>query len=135
MGVGIAFPNNHYRLVASDVYDAPESVRVRMEKMIGRLNNIASNSSKAKAKYKYDKLDKKVVRAMHKIVESHGRAEHREYHNSLLSVLLRPLIKGVDSGKELLISTYHMPCRFTEPYYMICQAHAMLARNSELLRI
>lgn len=123
MGVGIAYPINHYQLITSDIFDAPGSARSHIEKMSMILNNSDV----------LDKLDVKSVNSMKNIVRSFSSAENKTFMNSLVSVLLRAKLKGHDSSVELLVTTYHMPCRFTEPIYMMCQAREMLAHQNELI--
>lgn len=121
MGVGIAFPNSHYRLVASDIFDGPKSVRSHIDKMSALLDSTNSG------------LNDEDKQAMKVVVNSFSKAENKPFENSLVSALLRPVVNNYDSGLEILITTYHMPCRFAEQIYMICQAREMLSRQSDLI--
>jgi mRNA deadenylase 3'-5' endonuclease subunit Ccr4 len=108
MGVGIAYPCNHYVLLASEAYCAPDTIR-------NRINVIREK-----------------VSIENVVVQSHDAAETKAFQNVIVSLLLRVLTRGQDTGKEIIISTYHMPCRFMEEYYMVCQAREIVARQKEL---
>jgi hypothetical protein len=147
MGVAIAFPHRHYQLMKTDIFDAPGSVRADIQKMrdivditLQDLTIDPSDSSDFSDSLEIPKeiqnVDSSIttIHAMTKVMSSFSNAENKTFDNSLLSVLLRALVKGVDSGVELLITTYHMPCRFTEPIYMSCQARAMMSHLEDILR-
>jgi Endonuclease/Exonuclease/phosphatase family len=125
MGVAIAYPINHYQIVTSDVFNAPGFARAR----VANMKNILDSELQDHA------IDTETMKSMTRVVESFSNAENKDFENSLVSVLLRAIVKGVDSGIELLITTYHMPCRFTEPIYMACQAREMLSHQSDLLTL
>jgi mRNA deadenylase 3'-5' endonuclease subunit Ccr4 len=102
MGVGILYPHNHYDLLATDFTCLPETVSDKI-----KLISYQNPSSE--------------------VVKEHKLAENKSLGNIIISVLLRCLSKGIDSGKEIIVSTYHMPCRFSYIRYMVCQTNEVLS--------
>jgi mRNA deadenylase 3'-5' endonuclease subunit Ccr4 len=50
----------------------------------------------------------------------------------LLTLVLNPLRGSVRTNKQLIVSTYHMPCKFMESYLMLAHIHAVRNRLKEL---
>lgn len=123
MGVGIAYPLNHYTLIAQDIFNAPAAARAKVQRMAGVLETIADNDER--------NCSLSAERAMKKMVRSFAAAENKAFENSMVSILLRAFSKGADTEIEFLVSTYHVPCRFTTPLFMGAQVREVLARQSE----
>jgi hypothetical protein len=143
MGVAIAFPHRHYQIVRRDAFDGPAAVRSEINQMRQIIDSelqdlttdgvIDGGSNDSSIDQDAEPLSRDTMNAMSRVITSFNSAENKVFDNTLLSILLRALIKGRDSGTELLITTYHMPCRFTEPIYMTCQARQMMAHQADLL--
>ena len=130
MGVGIAYPLNHYTLIAQDIFNAPAAARAKVQRMAETLaNNKEVNGDDLNDDNETIPLP--TERAMKKMVRSFAAAENKAFENSMVSILLRAFSKGADTEVEFLVSTYHVPCRFTTPLFMGAQVREVLARQSE----
>lgn len=112
MGVGILYPHNHYNLLATDFHCPPNDVAHKIKR-------IESNNSQSDS--------------MKRLINEYKLAENKKVDNLIVSVLLRCLVKGNDTGKEVIVSTYHMPCRFSYIRYMVCQTQEVLISMKKLL--
>lgn len=108
MGVGIAYPSNHYQILQKDEFTCGDYV--------GRHFSQLFNIEPAE--------DRK------QIIEELKNASKSK--NVMLSLLLNCKYKGTDTGVNLIISTYHMPCKFLQKYFLISHIHAIKNRLSEL---
>ena len=99
LGVGIAYPANHYSIIKSDVYKCGKYI----EKLISTEEYISKQLSDATKK-----------------------------ENTMLSLYLCPKYYGKDIGKRIMISNYHMPCKFMYEYFMVSHILAVKDRISYL---
>src|SRR5579872_2752666 len=85
MGVGIAYPVNHFDLLNTNIFTC-ESI----------IKNI----------YNYNDNHKTNIDIMNEL------AEASESINPVISILLDAKYYGELTGKKILVATYHMPCRY-----------------------
>lgn len=110
MGVAIAYPINHYDL---------------LEKNEFRLGTDIKNIHYAlSSPLKETNDDIEIVRQ--------ELAEAAELNNSSLTLLLSCKSYGKYINKNLIISTYHMPCRFKNNYLMISHIHVLKDKLKQL---
>lgn len=116
MGVAIAYPTKHYDLInAVETTLGPE---IKMINQTLKYNNQTCNAQ-------IDPIKLSVVMRELEFAEN--------TKNALLSIILRPKYHGTDTGRNLVVSTYHMPCKFTQKYYMIAQILALKISLEKLL--
>lgn len=113
MGVAIAYPTNHFNLLSVDV--------ATLGTDIGTVCRL----------FKYNNHQQ--IEPIKLSVVTRELELGEETRNVLLSVILRPKYYGKEIGKNLIISTYHMPCKFTQKYYMIAQIVALKTSLDRLL--
>lgn len=118
MGVAIAYPTNHFDLLDSNITTLSEEIR-DVSNFIKRWDGSVINPS-AEGSIKYSVVAREIE-----------MGEHTK--NILLSLIFRPKYLGKDIGKNLIISTYHMPCKFTQKYYMIAQIVALKTNLAKLV--
>jgi len=95
LGVGIAYPINHYDLIEHDVYKCSKYIE----------NLVSDNEYISKQLFKATQKD-----------------------NTMLSLYLCPKYYGKDTGKKIMISNYHMPCKFMYEYFMVSHILAVKDR-------
>ncbi|VBB18824.1 hypothetical protein YASMINEVIRUS_1356 [Yasminevirus sp. GU-2018] len=126
MGVGIAYPFNHYDLLKKDEYVCGTGVKPilhALKRVDKKFKPHVSHASK-KGYHEGVEID------MKPIIDELSDATDAK--NVLLSLLLHCKFKGSSTGKNLIVSTYHMPCRFMLKYYLVSHILALKTRLSEL---
>lgn len=118
MGIAIAFPSKHYTMIESysdsfsrDIQHIHDTFKV----MCTRLDLFP--------------FDVKLQDTICQELEQAASAP-----NPFLILTLSAKYYGKDVGKNLVIATYHMPCRFTMKYYIIAHIRAMKVRAGEALK-
>jgi len=111
MGLCIAYPKDQYDLQKDqcglDMRDVFIPGRYIKDRQIGLKNNGLYNDT-------YD--DELMMSQME---------EASTIETPLLSILLACKTKGYLVGKNLLVSTFHMPCKFTKKYLIAANIHAI----------
>jgi len=108
MGVGISFPLRHYDILDTDRF------------MCGTF---------IKPIYEGIKTDESKVSDPLALELEYGS----ESKNILISVLLSSKHFGKTIGKNLVVSTFHMPCRYKYKYFMCSHIHALKVHLSVLM--
>ena len=111
MGVAIAFPSAHYIKVESDVY--------RCGELIGKVCNSMNKTELRETLPSIDEIESDLISASEK-------------DNTSITLLLKCLYFGKNIGKFLIVSTYHMPCRYTKKHFMVAHIHSLKAHVAEL---
>ena len=115
MGVGIAYPKNHYDLLEIDRHRCADTVR-----------EICSRMETETFRDRIDEIDKTIITDL---------TEASKSDNILLTLLLGAKYFGKTVNKNLVISTYHTPCKFNFKYWIPAHVHACKKRVSDLRRI
>jgi mRNA deadenylase 3'-5' endonuclease subunit Ccr4 len=105
LGVCICYPQNHYVHLQTDEFRCGEYIETICNKNIDIKHNEL-----------YEELKQASVS-----------------NNKLLSVLLQCNYFGANTGKNIWISTYHMPCMFMKNYYILSHIHAIKNHINQLL--
>lgn len=152
MGVGIGFPLQHYDLLDVDSFACGNFIKP-IYKGIKQIFT-ASTTSAAVTQIREQRSDEsKEIKSTNTQGESFDSAESKktdppeptkiqtmltelEYasdsKNVLVSVLLRAKHFGKPVGKNVVISTFHMPCRYKYKYFLCSHIHALKVHLSEL---
>jgi mRNA deadenylase 3'-5' endonuclease subunit Ccr4 len=103
LGVCICFPNKHYELLHTDIFQCSNYV-----------------------KEIYNKLDTKTP--VYNDLKCASVSK-----NKLLSILLNCKSRGQSIQQNIIVSTYHMPCMFMKHYYIMSHIHAIKQHLDNLL--
>ena len=106
MGLCIAYPKNHYELLARDDFTTDTYVSDVYNSLLAETN-------------KYIDPNPNVDIMLNEILDA------TKTKTPLLSVLLNCKSYGQSVHKNLLVSTYHMPCKYTKKYFMSANIHAI----------
>jgi exonuclease III len=106
-GTGIAFPTNHYDLLNKDIFDCGSYIKPIYKRL-------KHSNYQHKIKDMMEDLDnasdsKNIMISLHLCAKYYGKAV-----------------------KNLIISTYHMPCRFDNKYYLYAHINALKVHSYEL---
>lgn len=104
MGVGIAFPKFHYDLL-------DQKVTVCGEFITEIYDNLHKNLLKNK-----QQIDSRILGEL---------CETGVAPNQMLTLLLAANKGGKTIGKNIVVSTYHMPCKYLYKYYMMAHVYAL----------
>lgn len=107
MGVCIVYPKNHYDILMKNVFVVDEYITKVYEFLA--MNMIGNNSI----------LDGNTQTILTEIEEA------SVVKTPLLSILLDCKSYGKSVNKNLLVSTYHMPCKYTKKYFIAANIHAI----------
>lgn len=108
MGVAILFPTSGYELLDTDII-VPHDLLVERK---GALSGVVTSST----------IERNNAHAVAGAIRD-AENPTKPFVNTQITLLLRVLRNGGDAKKELIVSTYHAPCRFTNQIFMICHAH------------
>ena len=114
MGVGIAYPLKHYDLIDVNKFTCSQII----EPIYNSFKQLLIKSS--------DTQSEKILTEFESASES---------KNTLLSLLLKAKHFGKSINKNLIVSTYHMPCRYNLKYFMCAHIHAIKVHLQDLLLI
>lgn len=117
MGVGIMFPVRYYALLGTDICCPHDEIAQRKSRL---LSLVTSNQTE--------------LQNAHAIAHAIRDAENptKPFANPQVTLLLRMFNRGLDTSTELIVSTYHAPCRFANGVFMICHAHRVTEHLREL---
>jgi mRNA deadenylase 3'-5' endonuclease subunit Ccr4 len=117
MGVGIAFPKNHYDCILYDYYMCSEHIVEVKNKIIETDDDMLTLEESGLRKNILAELD-----------------VAGKYENMMCSALLRIKHFGKLSNKRILVSTYHMPCKYNMNYLLIANINSFKVRLMNLLK-
>lgn len=136
MGVGIAYPHNHFDLLKRDEFVCGTYVNPICQALtLAVTSEVASqkeinNNNTILNKITSELNNENHVIDLNPIIEQLTDAASSE--NTLLTLLFNCKYKGRIVGKTLTISNYHMPCRFMSKYFIVSHIHAIKVRLQEL---
>jgi mRNA deadenylase 3'-5' endonuclease subunit Ccr4 len=120
MGQLIGFPTKHYDLMFVDQFIPGIYVKEICEK----IKETESKESKENKESKETENNKVIMNQM---------LEGSESQNQMISVGLSAKYYGKKVNKHLIVSTYHMPCKFKDQFLMISHVHALKMRLGEIM--
>ena len=125
MGIGIAYPHNHYDVLQKDEFICGDAVKPIYQAIQAKYDerDLTINNNVLYIESEKEMNMKHIINELHTAME---------YKNVLLTILLRCKFKGIDTGKKLLVATYHMPCRFRMKYFLISHINSFKIRLHEL---
>lgn len=112
-GVGIAYPIKHFDLLAVDLDNCGSIIKPIY-------NTIVDNKDEENEKQYSDLVTE---------LEHASRTD-----NVLLAILLRAKYYGKETDKNILITTYHMPCRWTYINFTCIHIYALKKYMTELAK-
>jgi mRNA deadenylase 3'-5' endonuclease subunit Ccr4 len=107
LGIAIGFPMAHFVMVEYDIFRCGNTIRNVCESIdkIGLSKTITN----------IDQIEAELKNAS-------------ESDNTALTMRLKCLYMGQYTGHHLMVSTYHMPCRYTKKYIMATHIHSLKSR-------
>lgn len=115
MGVAIAYPLAHFKLLDTDIYRCGENVENVMKYMSSPDQDILEIP-------KIESILTDLIAA-------------GESTNIALTVLLKCMYFGKDTKKNLIVTTYHMPCKYTKKHFMASHIHSLKSRVNALQQL
>jgi mRNA deadenylase 3'-5' endonuclease subunit Ccr4 len=136
MGIGIAYPLQHYELLVVDKFSCGDYINTIYEKLEKlnddndkkKLSDEKNEQEVLRLDLRLKKIDELISPTKKTIINKDLLTELQyatESKNIMLSVLLKAKYFGNDIKKNLIVSTYHMPCRFKYKYYLAAHIHAL----------
>lgn len=110
LGVAVVFPSNHFTLLDENVHVCGELIQDRYETIQRKLKDDENDENK---------LSKFVNPSI--LTELSNASESK---NAMLTLLLSAKYHGKSVNKNIIVSTYHMPCRYAHRYFMAAHIYA-----------
>lgn len=142
MGVGIGYPTQHYDLLETDMFKCGTFIKPiyrSIKQFAEKTKTLQTQQTQQTQQELLDSdssNDRSEIQAEADIKTGTILQELEmasDSKNTLITLLLRAKYFGKPVGKNLLVSTYHMPCKYKHKYYICSHVHALKVHLDDLM--